>query len=84
MARDGLPPLHFAVKTGVLQIVRILIENGAYIRARYGFEQTALNFAVESGHAGIVRLLVEHGARDPVEKTAVRLVFENGHRDMGV
>lgn len=61
----GRTPLHIAVdhKEERPQIVRLLIESGAPVGARYGEGQvTALHLAAHRGHATTVKALLDAGA----------------------
>ena len=58
----GITPLHSATCQGKIEIVRILIKNGAEInKASYG-RQTALHFAALNGSPLIAKLLIDNGA----------------------
>ena len=69
--RNGTTLLMFALESGHLEVVRILVAAGANlsVRARgchYGVSQP-LHVAVEKGLVDIVKLLLEHGADPNVE-----------------
>lgn len=65
-ARDaiGYTPLHYAAKSGHLDVVQFLVENGADVNAisLNEFLETPLHMAVSSGRLDVVRFLVERGA----------------------
>ncbi len=54
--------LHESAKMGNLTQVQGLLESGADINAKDGFERTALHWAVNRGFAGVARHLIERGA----------------------
>ena len=66
-----------AIEEGSLEVVKMLIESGADVNARYdeGWKFTPLMFAAEMGDVEIVRLLLESGAdvnaKDLYEVTAL-------------
>lgn len=51
-----------SAKMGNLTQVKGLIESGADINAKDGFQRTALHWAVNRGYGPIARHLIEHGA----------------------
>jgi hypothetical protein len=57
----GYTPLMCAVEKGNIEIVKLLIENGADVNIKSG-RGTALHIAVEYGYPDIVRLLLDKGA----------------------
>ena len=61
----GQTALMIAVYTGYTSIVRLLIEDGADVRARDSKSTSVLHHAVSHGspRADIVRLLLDHGAK---------------------
>jgi len=54
--------LHYAVRSGHLEIVRLLLENGANVNALEHEDWTPLYYAANNGHYRIAKLLLEHGA----------------------
>ncbi len=54
--------LHESAKLGNLAQVQGLLESGADINARDGFQRTALHWAVNRGFANVAGHLIEHGA----------------------
>lgn len=65
-------PLHFAVREGHLEAVRLLLDNGAnidYRRGLYG-NDTLLTMATDRGHESLLRLLLTRGLRVPSVVTA--------------
>ena len=59
----GLTALHVAAKTGQVEVVRWLVDNGADVNAITPVDDTPLSFATNVGDEIIVRVLLEHGAR---------------------
>ena len=84
-AKDALnwTPLHYAIKTKNLEIVRILIENGSEINALANRKEAGLTTwsplcgAVQKANLELVKLLIENGAElNPKAKnTGVPLHF---------
>ncbi len=60
----GWSPLHLAVKTGHLEIVKLMIGRGAAINARGVCGVTPLRLALDSGQKPTAAYLIEKGARD--------------------
>jgi ankyrin repeat protein len=67
-----------------MNIVRLLLENGASVNHRDGYGQTALMRASRKGHTDVVKLLLEHGAdvnivsTDEDAATALHFASEEG------
>ncbi len=55
-------PLHEATFAGDVELVRLLIENGADVDDRDVQGVTPLNLAIRAGHADIARVLIANGA----------------------
>ena len=55
-------PLHCACKKGKLELVRLLIENGANLEVRGPGDTTPLSYACHHGHLDIVKFLQDQGA----------------------
>ena len=58
--RRGNTPLMYAAAFGSVEAVRLLIDAGADVNARNGFDATPLIWA--AGNLAKARLLLEHGA----------------------
>jgi len=65
--KTGWTPLHYAATTGQLAVIRLLIENHAYIDAESPNGSTPLMMASMYGTPEAVKLLLEEGA-DPTLK----------------
>ncbi len=59
---QGYTPLHHAVQTGNINIVKLLLKHGANINVNAGNCKRALDVAVDVGNVEIIRLLLENGA----------------------
>lgn len=60
--RHGWTPLHYACAAGSSEIVKILLENSAYIDAESPNKTTPLMMAARGGQTAIVKLLIDAGA----------------------
>jgi hypothetical protein len=58
----GMTPLHEAAINGHVEIVRLLLQNGADVNSKSNIGMTTLHFAAINGHVDILHLLVENGA----------------------
>ena len=58
----GTTPLHIACFKSYIEIVQILIENGAKHENKDGNGWSALHFAVHGGNKEIVNLLISQGS----------------------
>lgn len=56
------PPLHQATTKGYVEVVRLLLQNGADVHKETADQGTALYVAAKNGHVDIARLLIERGA----------------------
>ncbi|KFH42104.1 Ankyrin-like protein [Hapsidospora chrysogenum ATCC 11550] len=72
---DQPKPLPLAASRGHLNIVQLLLENGAEIEAE-AWGHTALVCAVENGHTEVVRRLLQWGALTNVQNANGRTLFE--------
>jgi len=59
---QGSPPLHLAIETGNLSIVRYLIDNGADVNGKDWAGDTPLHKAASEGYREIMSYLVSKGA----------------------
>lgn len=58
----NLSPLRHAARSGSIEVVKFLINQGAEINAKAADNGTALSAASLKGHIDIVKLLIQHGA----------------------
>jgi hypothetical protein len=58
---SGSTPLHWAAYNGHIEIVRLLLQNGADVNAKSNYGST-LHWAASHGNVDILHLLVENGA----------------------
>lgn len=59
---EGAPPLWCAAAAGHLDIVELLVKEGAVVNSTTKTNSTPLRAACFDGHYEIVKYLVEHGA----------------------
>jgi len=59
---EGAPPLWCAAAAGHLNIVKLLVKEGAVVNSTTRTNSTPLRAACFDGHYEIVKYLVEHGA----------------------
>ncbi len=74
--KPGWAPLHYAATGGHLAVIRILLDNDAYIDAASPNGTTPLMMAAGYGSVDAVQLLLEAGA-DPLLKNAQGLTAED-------
>jgi len=82
----GRAPLHYAAREGRVEVIKLLLERGAYPNAWDNGDKTPLHYAAERGDVEIVRLLLEKGAdlnaRDYMGQTPLHEATKNGHVDV--
>ena len=75
--------LLWASENGHIEVVQVLLDDGANIEATNDFEYTSLTLASENGHSDVVQLLLNTGANieamDDNERTSLILASESGH-----
>ena len=82
--QENTTPLHIAANSGHLNIVSLLVREGATINMRDSFGYTPLHFAAKRGYLDIVKFLVENGAdvnakEDKYKYSPFRVAAEEGH-----
>ena len=79
----GETSLHCAALNGHVEIVRLLLQNGADVKAKSNGGSTPLHWAAKFGHVDILHLLLENGAdleaQDDKGKRTLHWVTGNGH-----
>jgi uncharacterized protein len=70
--KPGWTPLHYAATGGHLAVIKVLIEEHAYINAESPNKTTPLMMAAEYGSTAAVKLLLEEGA-DPLMRNELGL-----------
>ena len=82
----GANPLHKASQSGHADIVRLLLEHGAYVDFPTRWRETPLVLASYVGHVHISQLLVQEGAnvnfRTEDNSTPLHIASGNGHLDL--
>jgi ankyrin repeat protein len=61
---DGMTSLHHAVHNGNIDIVKILLKNGADVTQVTNQGKTTLHIATYQGHGKVVEVLLQHVSRD--------------------
>ena len=86
---DGLRPIHWAVRTGSVELVELLIQHGANVDAADVFGNRPLHEAACHG-LSVVQLLVHHGTKVNIQnidgKTPLHVAnaIEREHSDVAV
>ena len=77
-------PLHEAVKTVCIKLVKLLISKGADVNAKNERLTTPLNFAAKQGNKDIAKLLISKGAdvnaQNTAGKTPLTMALKEGHK----
>ena len=80
--KRGYSPLHYAMAYMNIDVINILLENGANTEQRTSDEETALHLAIETKDLGLIKLLIKHGAdleaRDGNKETALKSAVRTG------
>jgi ankyrin repeat protein len=78
--------LMHASKGGHVDIVNVLLRNGANVNSRSKWGLSALSIAAQAGHANVVKLLIEYGAIvnsvDFWSHVPLTKAFDEGHLDV--
>lgn len=81
-----LTPLHVAICSGDLPVVKVLHEHGAKLEAGDGFQRTALLLAAKYGHLKVCEYLLTSGAdlhaKNKWANTSLSLAAANGHPEI--
>lgn len=83
--KPGWAPLHYAATAGHVKIIRILLEEHAYINAESPNKTTPLMMAAKYGTPEAVKLLLEEGAdptmRNELGMTAIDFAHQSNRQD---
>ena len=79
---EGWMALHYASKSGCLESVKLLLDNGATIAETTNKGATSLHISAEEGQSDIVAFLIDQGAKvdafDEYQKTPLHRAAANG------
>jgi len=82
----GLTPLHYASQEGCLEVIRVLLENGAQIDVTDEYGKTPLFYACQFGQRLAAKKLLTHRANKTIKDEKGRLPIdiaqENKHNDV--
>jgi ankyrin repeat protein len=82
----GWSALHYASTNGHLEIVRFLLDKGAYVDPESPNGTTALMMAARGGHIQIVKLLIDRGANisnsNQLNLTAIDFALANNQTEI--
>jgi ankyrin repeat protein/peroxiredoxin len=85
-AEGGSTPLHYAVLTNHPDVVEVLLDHGANVKALYKTSQSPLHLAAARGYGRIATLLIAHGAdvnaRDDTGATPLSEAAWTGETEM--
>jgi hypothetical protein len=80
----GWTALHYAVKQGHTEVIRVLVENGVDVNLGHSNGRTSLHCAIQEGYVEIVALLLANGAdiyaRDDSGQTSITLAEHQRNR----
>ena len=84
--RNNNVPLHFAVQTSSMELVRLLVTRGGDVNAQNNSGYAPLHLAVEKAHQEIARFLITNGAvidiKDKEGRTPLDWADQLNHRGM--
>jgi len=76
--------LHLASRSGHVEAIRVILDNGADADVQNKSDSTPLHMASTGGHVEAVRLLLEHGAnatlQDNQDVSAIELAYQSGSK----
>lgn len=79
---NGWTPLHFACLNGNIDLVNLLLYNGAHTDAETTLKYTVLHLAAQKGHVEVFKLLINSGANlnatDMFNNTPLHYAAQNG------
>jgi len=82
----GRNALHIVAMCGHFDVAKLLVQNGADVKAVDKKKQTSLHFASSNGHVDVAKLLIQNGADvNAVTKTnwtSLHYVTRHGHVDV--
>lgn len=83
--KKGWAPLHYAASSGHLPMIKLLLDNYAYIDAQSPTGETPLMMAAARGTPAAVRMLLEAEAdpnlKNKKRQTAIAMAMERGNTD---
>ena len=78
--------LHFAAENGHVDVVIVLLDNGADVNIVDAYNATALHYTAENGHVDVAKTLIQNGAdvnaADFEKLTALHHTAEYAHIDV--
>ena len=83
LGHGGKTPLQLAADH--VELIKLLLENGADVNAKGEYDETALHWAASGGHLNVVRLLLQNGAdvnAEGYDGTALQQAASGGHLEV--
>jgi uncharacterized protein len=82
LAGQNDPTIHEAVRSGNVEVVRIILDAGAYVNQQNDLSETPLHLAVEEDMLEVAKLLLERGADPSItrifDETALEVARDSG------
>ncbi|CAG8385864.1 unnamed protein product [Penicillium salamii] len=72
---ENRTPLSLAAEDGFVDIIELLLNNGADVESRDETGRTPLSWAVENGHLNVTELLLENGANTESQDKTGRIIL---------